>query len=201
MEDLIPFLIFLVIVAANVVKYLAEKGRPAKPAQKPGQTPPRRPASSLEEFFESLAEQVKPQPTELPDWPESRERPDYVGEMAAFERARAEELEEEQTAEIIPMPEPKPTLAKTAGIPAFQPMEKASMVAAPLQTAKSILSGAQGMRMPSINPFQHVAEGHVDFRIKDKKELRRAMLAHVVFSPPRAYDLSCDNTIAKQGRV
>jgi len=198
MEDLIPFLIFLVVVAINVIKFFAKKGKPKKSAQQPGQTPPKRPASSLEEFFENIAEQVAPKPTDLPEWPEGRERPDYLQEMDEFEQAQAEALEEEQTAEIIPMP--PPIQARSAPEPEFRPLEKPATVPAKLQTTKSILSGAQGMRMPCMNPFNHNATpGHTDFGIKGRKRLKQAMLAHIVFSPPRAFDLSFDNTIAKQG--
>lgn len=196
MEDLIPLLIFLVVIAANVIKFFAEKGKPAKPAQEPGEAPPKRRPSSLEKFFESLAEQVAPKPTELPDWPEGHERPDYVEEMEEFEQEQAEVAAAGPTAEIIPMPSPVPAMARRAEMPEFHPLEKPGVVTPPPQTSKAILSGAQGMRMPCMNPFNHTATGHTDFRVKGKKALRQAMLAHIVFSPPRAFDLSFDNTIS-----
>ena len=54
MEDLIPFLIFIVVVIINLVKYAAEKGGKSKAAPKDGQPSTRRP-SPLEDFFEDLA--------------------------------------------------------------------------------------------------------------------------------------------------
>jgi hypothetical protein len=198
MEDLIPFLIFLVVVAINVIKFFAKKGKPKKPAQQPGPNPAQAPRFFPRGILQILEEQVAPKPTDLPEWPEDRERPDYLQEMDEFEQAQAEALEEEQTAEIIPMP--PPIEAGTAGEPEFRPLEKPATVQAPLQTTKSVFSGAQGMRMPCMNPFNHNATpGHTDFSIKGRKHLKQAMLAHFVFSPPRAFDLSFDNTIAKQG--
>jgi len=150
MEDLIPLLIFLVIIAVNAIKFFAERGR-KKPAPQPGDTPPKRP-SSLEAFFESIAEQMAPKPTELPEWPENHERPDYAHEMEAFEEPFAEEPEEEPPAIVVP---------------------KAPSHPAPIARTGSRL------------------------RIKGHANLRRAMLAHIVFSPPRAFDLSFKNTLAK----
>ncbi len=148
MEDLFPLLIFLVIIAVNVIKFFAGKSNPKKPVPQSGEAPPKRPASSIEAFFENLAEQMAPKPTELPDWPENRDRPDYVHEMEAFE-----EPKEEPPAEIIPPPKPPP--------PA---------------------------------PIVHRELG---LRLKGRENLKQAMLAHIIFSPPRAFDLSFKNTIAK----
>jgi hypothetical protein len=176
MEDLVPFLIFLVIVGINVVKFFAERGKSKKPAQQPSDAPAKQPVSSLEKFFASLAEQVEPKPTELPDWPERQE-------MAPLEPKA------EQTAEIIPMSKLAPAILERD----FQRLETPVAVQPPMRATNAILSGSQGMRMPSHN----TAAGHPDFRIAGKKNLKQAILAHVVFSPPRAYDLSFDNTIAK----
>ncbi len=198
MEDLVPLIFFLIIVAVNVLKFFIEKGGKAKkaPAQN-RETPPKR-TSPLESFFEDLAQQMAPKPTELADWPEGRERPDYTREMEEFQQA--EEFEEEQTAEIIPMPTPAPAASRIRNPekPEFQPLENPAVVQPPLQATKAILSGAQGIRMPCMNPFNHNgAAGHTGFRIKGKKDLRRAMLSHIVFSSPRALDLSFNDTIAK----
>ncbi len=152
MEDLFPLLIFLVIIAVNAIKFFAGKSKPNKPAAQPGEAPPKRPASSIEAFFESLAEQVAPKPTELPDWPEDRERPDYAQEMDEFEHARTEE-----TAAIVPQPSPPP-------------------------------APSPRIRIRSTGP---------SLQIQGRKNLKRAMLAHIVFSPPRALDPAFKNTLAK----
>lgn len=198
MEDLIPLIFFLIIVAVNVFKFFIEKGGKVKKAPGQAREAPPKPASTLESFFENLAKQMEPKPTEVPDWPEGRERPDYAREMEEFEHAQTEEFEEEQTAEIIPMPEPAVSRIRKPEKPEFQPLEKAATVPAPLQSTKAVLSGGHGLRMPCMNPFNHNgAAGHTDLRIKGENPLRQAMLAHIVFSPPRALDLSFNDTITK----
>ena len=60
MEDLVPFLIFIVIVIINLVKFVAEKGGKKKQAPTPsGTAPPKRQPTTLESFFEELAEKLE----------------------------------------------------------------------------------------------------------------------------------------------
>ena len=153
MEDLFPLLIFLVIVAINAIKFFAEKAKTKKPAAQSGEAPPKRAPSSIETFFERLAKQMEPQPTELPDWPEGRDRPDYVHEMEEFESPLPEDSVEPPPAVIIPIKaSPPPTLA--------------------VRTKTRL-------------------------RIKGRKNLKRAMLAHIVFSPPRALDPALKHNLVK----
>ena len=155
MEDLFPLVIFVVIVGVNVLKFFAEKGK-AKPTPGKDQPQPRRKPSALGSFFEDLAAQMAPKPTELAAWPEGRERPDYVHEM--------EEFEEEQAAEPPP----------------FEPPEPVAVV-------------REKKTPPAVQPRRS------GFRIEGRKNLKQAMIAHIIFSPPRAFDLSFDNTLGKQG--
>jgi hypothetical protein len=180
MEDLVPLLIFVVIVAVNLFKFLAEKGGKAKQTPgKPSGTPPRRQPSALEQFFENLAEQVAPQPSKIPDWTEGYERSDYVQEMEAFE--------EDQTAEIIPMPPP------------FQPLAKPAIVQGVRRAGQSALSGSHGLRMPGNTFISTGKAGRAGFRIDGKNDLKQALIGQIIFSLPRAYDLSFDNTLSKRG--
>jgi len=198
MEDLAPLLIFVIIVVVNLLKYLAEKGGKQKPT--PDQSngvPPRRTPTAIEDFFEDFVEQAAPKPRKLPDWPEGYERPDYLEEMKPFEQV---EIEEEQTAEIIPLPPQQPSAPAapvwTPEAPDFHPQQKLPAVQAPRKASQAILSGSQGMRMPGMTPFGHSnAAGHIDFQIKGKKNLKTALLGHIVFSSPRAYDFGFENTI------
>lgn len=188
MEDLFPLLIFVVIVAINVVKFLAERSKRKPSSGEAEPQPPKRATSSLEAFFEDLAKQVAPKPPESPDWPEGRERPDYVQEMETFEQARAEELEEEPVAEIIPFSPPAP-VARARKTTAPATVQRRA-------TPKPMLSESHGMRMPSMNRGGNGQRS--GFRIKGRESLKQAMIAHIVFSPPRAYDLSFDQTITRR---
>jgi hypothetical protein len=145
MEDLIPFLIFLAIGAVNLLNFIAKKSKLSRSAE--GNSAP---PSQLERFFEQLSQQLNPQePTELPDWPEGYERPDYLHEMEEFE---------EPQPEITPKPELRP--------------EEIPTPAAKISRPPSSFNKANA------------------FQINGKKGLRQAMLAHILFSPPRALDNS-----------
>jgi hypothetical protein len=203
MEDLVPLIFFLIIVAVNALKFFIEKGGKKKQApgtskpRQPASEPPKRTPSSIDKFFENIAEQMAPQPRVVPDSPGSRERPDYIREMAEVEFEQddelEEELEEERAAEIIPMPAPEPITPTMREI--ATPPSKVRRIAQP---AYAGLSGSHGLRIAGMNSFiQSGARGRNDFRINGKKNLKQAMLAHVIFNPPRAYDLSFDNTLFK----
>jgi hypothetical protein len=189
MEDLVPLIFFLVIVAVNGIKFLVE--RSSKKAarenpQQPNETAPQSAPSSIESFFEKIAEKLEPKPQSSPDYPEDFERPDYAKEMADFEDNEAEETN--PAAIPIYIPEPMTSPVQNAQQPAVVSIQE-------LQTA---FSGSHGIRIPGMNSFvQSGAFGNADFQITGKADLKRAIQAHVIFSPPRAFDLSFDNTIAK----
>lgn len=154
MEDLFPLVIFAVIVGVNVLKFFAEKGK-AKASPGENQPQPQRKPSVLESFFDDIAKQVAPRPTEQTDWPEGRKRPDYVHEMETFEK--------EKTAEPLPFETPEPASVRKT---------KTTVVAQPQRSG---------------------------FRIKGTKNLKQAMIAHIIFSPPRAFDLAFNDTLGKKG--
>lgn len=191
MEDLVPLLIFVVIAVVNLMKYLAEKNSKKKPAQS-GSAPPKK-ASSLEDFFTKLAAQVEPQPTELPDWPEGYERPDYMAEAEDYKQAEAE------PAVMMPQPmhEPAPVLRPSMdSAPAVKSRRTSSLISS-IKSTPAIVSSTNGLRMSIPLMLSGASAGSVDFSLNNKKQLRQAMLANLVFSPPRAYDRSFETTVAK----
>jgi hypothetical protein len=194
MEDLVPFIFFIVIVAVNGLKFLVERAGKKSAREKsdhPEEAPVQKTPHSIEGFFETIAEQIAPKQREVPDWPESRERPDYIQEKEEFEVAQAEELEEERVAEIIPMPMPEPLLKIVAKV-------AAAKVQLPTESLQTAFSGSHGIRIPGMNSFVQSGKlGNSNFRIEGKQDLRRAMYAQIIFSSPRALDCSYDNTIAK----
>ena len=192
MEDLIPFLIFIAIAAINAVKFFAEKGgrkrpsgpTPASPPQRPRRTP-----SSLEDLFEEISRRMAPPPHDLPDWPEEVERPDYVREMAEFKAPK-----------VPPVPVYEPQ-----AVPDGMARMKAESVTLELQPAvkpvsfqgissDALLSGLGSMRI-AMPPILRSAAGTTRLELQDRDRLKRALLAKMVFGPPRAYDRSFDNTV------
>ena len=190
MEELLPFLFFIVIALVQVAKFFMEKGAKARKASTPvdGAAPERKP-SAFEQFFEDLAEKMEPQsqPTPLPDWPENLEQPDYLQEIDDFQTEQ--NVPFEPTAEIIPTPEPAIQEVKLA--------QKPATVLAPVQVSSSAFSGSSRMRIPSVPMMRSNSSGHINVDLTDRKKLKQALIASLIFSPPRAYDQSFDTTLAK----
>jgi hypothetical protein len=201
MEDLVPLLIFIIIAVVNLLKFQAEKkGKGKKPPVRPEETSPPRQPSSLEEFFEEIARKFEPKPTPQPEWPDSVERPDYIQEMEDFERTQAAAFEEEEPAIVIPSPIQKKT---TPVIPRELPradrssiQKKTKLTAFKLPAQGAVFAGLSGTRITT-PPLLSSAAGKTEFDLKSRKKLRQAIIASFVFGPPRAYDTSFDNTIAK----
>ena len=189
MEDLVPFLIFVVIALANLVKVLAEKkgrGKKRPTAASPAK-PPRQQPTSIEEFFEKLAATFEPEPTELPDWPEDRERPDYLREMEEFEAAEAKgpSRPEFTATEPVEWQPPEP-------VPLAELMDQTAPLKTALQSVPAVPNRSGRVRTP-IAPLLPGGGGRLDFRLGDRAALRKAVIASIVFSPPRAYGATFDD--------
>jgi len=201
-EDLVPLLIFVVIAVVNLLKFAADKGRKKKQTPPPvGNAPSKRQPSTLEKFFEEIAEKLEPQPPEPSDWPESRERPDYMGEMAEFQHAQAEAFEEEM-AETIPMPPPEPepvpvSRKAVADAPKVQVGAQATSLKSAMKSMPAMLTHSKRMRMASAPILRSSSAGHINFPLKERSAIRKAIIANIIFSAPRAYDRSFDNAIIK----
>lgn len=197
MDDLIPLLIFIVIAVVNLIKFLSERGRKPGPAapEKPDEQEP----ASLENFFEALAQKLGPKPVELPEWPEDRAKPDYAAEMAAFEAAQtARPFARAPTAENVPQPGAAagPSAAAAAVTPGtVKAVDQARALQGVMNSAPGLMTGMKGARLSS-SPQLRQGAGHLSFPLKDRNDLRRAILANVIFGPPRAYDTRFENTFA-----
>lgn len=189
MDDLFPFLIFIVIALINLVKFVLDKSAKGKAASS-GEKPVKSAPSTLEDFFEKLASKLEPQPTPVPDWPEGYEQPDYLGEQKAYEVMQEEErAKSEPVAEITPAPVIEKVSAPTAKIHIVS--VKAAMSAMP-----SLSAGFGSLQLPSTQ-MKSSNSGTINYSLRNKAELRRAMIANVVFSTPRACDPSFENTTFK----
>ncbi len=201
MEDLGPLLIFIVIAVINLLKFLAEKkGKGKQPPAAPEEAGPQRQPSSLEEFFEEIAQKFEPKPTPQPEWPDSIEQPDYMQEMEEFEHTQADVFEDEEPAPEIPTPRkirPAPVMPQEmprAEAAKIQMPRKVAAFKLPIQGA--VFAGLGGMRIKTPTLLRS-AVGQTDFVLNDRKQLKQAIIASLVLGSPRAYDTSFDNTIAK----
>jgi hypothetical protein len=188
MDDLIPFLIFIVIALINLVKFVLEKNAKKAPLV-PGEEKPKSQPSVIEQFFGDLAQKLEPQPTPVPDWPVGYERPDYSGEQEEYEAAQEEEYKPEPVAEIIPLPVVETVSATPARVHSVS--LKAAMSAMP-----PITSGLGSLQLPSTQ-MKSGTGGSINYSLRNKAELRRAIIANIVFSTPRSCDPSFENTNAK----
>jgi len=193
MEDLIGFIIVIVVAAVNLLASAAKKRQEKRQASGEGEGIPKKEPSSIEQFFENLAEKLEPKPVEMPDWPDEVEQPDYVLEKEEFETAQAAAVEEEETAEIIPMP-PPPPMAEAPRVP---PVEQTAALKRAVKSIPSSVSGLGNIRMATAPILRSSGVRGIDYDLKDKDALRKAIRANIIFSPPRAYDTSFENTIVK----
>lgn len=194
MDDLIPFLVFIVIALINFAKFLMERGAKEKTPPTEGEEPPKRRSSSLEDLFADLARKLDPneKPVDLPDWPEGYEKPDYAAEQAAYEEFREEqENEEPQTASAEIIATPEPVHLEPAVKPDTVPVPSLKSTKASMPVMRSAFSSAA---MPSMPMMKSNAAGSIHFSLKNPEELRKAILAKVVLDPPRAFDESFENT-------
>ncbi|MDH3981831.1 MAG: hypothetical protein OES84_02900 [Kiritimatiellaceae bacterium] len=192
MDDLIGLIFFVVVAAVNLLAQANKKKKQREALAPEGEEHPRKEPNSIEEFFESLAEKLEPKPTELPEWPKNFERPDYMKEM--------EEFKTEPTAEIIPAPEPEQAPAiETKELPAFpmsHPPKKITASKSAMASMPSIVSNSQGMRIASTPMLRSQTGNNLHFSLRKRSELRKAIIANIIFSPPRAYDSTFENTTA-----
>jgi len=217
-DDIIPFVVIVIFIIVRLAGFI-QKSKEGKKPQGPQPARPPRPEqhapSTLEDFFKQLAGEPVQPPEPAPS---TLKRPDYIKEMEEFNLLQAEEIEEEVIVESIPAPEIEPPVQPTASNDwekVSKDRQRESRSASTwsrektetkkIQSLESIkqthalLSGAHGLKMPGGNPFRIASKtGKPLIDLKDQTILKRAMLSHIVFSPPRAYDLSFDNTIAKQ---
>ena len=200
MEDLVPLLIFIVIAAVNFVKYLAEKGGkkpPAEPENEPADQKP----STIEEFFEEIERKFQPQPRAVgwEDWPEDIARPDYAGEMEDYEAAKTYTAAEVSAAEIdfkAAKIKEEPVRDVRIRTEIAQPRNLGRAVTFKIPAQGAVFSGFRHMRI-AMPPLLRSETGHTRFELNSRKQLKRSIIASLVFSQPRAYDRSFDTTLAK----
>jgi hypothetical protein len=190
MEDLIGLIAFIIFAAVNILAQSAKKKRNQQTGSdsSPDGMPEKKP-STLEEFFENLAEKLDPKEPELPEWPEGYEKPDYMQEMKEFNEA--------QQAEPAPPPVPmEPVHIVEDTDEDILPKIGATSLKTAIKSVPALAAGSLNMRFVASPMLKSQTAGN-GYRIslKDKSELKKAIIANIIFSPPRAYDSTIENTI------
>jgi hypothetical protein len=137
-----------------------------------------------------------PKPTELPDWPDGYERPDYMKEMEEYKTARVQADEEVDDVEHHPAArvETPPIMPKQVADISV-PLSRAALKSA-MKSVPTANMGTKGMRMKTPLILRS-STGHVNFPLNSKTDLKNAIIAQIIFGPPRAYDTSFENSIIK----
>lgn len=185
MEDLIGLIAIIVFAVINMLAQGAKKKQMRRSESPDGEeTVPQKAPSSLEEFLGRLAEKLEPKETELPAWPEDRAKPDYLAEMKVFEAARP----------APPPPIPEPMMLETELPEIALPSQNVSL----RRAMKSVPSElVHSMRMP-LTPMLRSSAGAgtgQTVSLRKKSDLKKAIIAQIIFSAPRAYDTTFDNTV------
>ncbi len=191
MDDLIGLIVAIIFVIINIVAQSAKKKANRPPPVPDGS--PKKKAVSLEEFFGELAKTLQPAEQEMPEWPKGFERPDYAAEAAAYEEAERFAFYDGKKAAPSPAPPPPPVFkAEPVAV-------RHIAVAEPLKYEKptTAFKAVGGMRMPSCPMLRNEGGGHIDFPLKNRDALKRAVIANLIFSPPRAYDTRFENTFSQ----
>ena len=200
MEDLIPLLIFIVIAIVNVLKQINDK-RNRQAAEPPEEESAGtvKETNTLEGFFDDLARKFGPQQQDLPEWPENVERPDYLREMQEYEAGQSDPIQEELPAAPVP-PVPEVILPEAVVVPArkavVRPRGMAKTPTFKLKAQDTALAGLSGAHLP-VPPLLRSATGRTRFEINTRRKLKKALIASMVFGPPRAYEQSFHNTMAE----
>jgi hypothetical protein len=117
-------------------------------------------------------------------------------EMAEFETVQPEAYEEERAAEIIPMPPPEVKEPEVKE-PEVRFSDQTVSLKTAMKSMPSSIASMRGIAMASAPILRSGTAGQIDFPLKERSVLRKAIIANLIFSPPRAYDASFDTTIAK----
>jgi len=163
MEDL--FVVIAVIVI-GIIRFVIAVSK-TKTTQK---SSPKK-ISSLDAFLQALNE---PQKTKVAAWPKNRERPDYIHETKTFngnlqknKKRTIHKSKRKPQTQTTPAPPPPPPKPKTTVPSPFAP---------PKEIEDAIASSESLTRF---TPRKH--------QIKNKTQLRQAIIGHIIFSPPKAF--------------
>lgn len=204
MDEIIPLIIFIIVVAFKGLGSIAQR-KMKLPLPEEDQAQPKKKGSPLEEFLQELAGKVEPKPRELPAWPEEIKRPDYVQEMREYELGMPLTVHrrplKEDPIESAPPPPPPPPPQPMPELRMRMSQEEIKTPASLKPTSFKI--SVKGMNIPGMNflnsgqtPILRSAAGKTTFDLSSRKQAKKALVAQMVFSKPRAYETSFDNTIA-----
>ncbi len=203
MDDLIPFLIFIGVALINLVKTAIERGgakkappparRSAPPTtQTPAPSPtaaPKQSPSTLEEFFEEIAEQFGADVDEDEDF---FEEPQPIFETPPQPKPDFQSMRDPQPEAETQLPPIDLNALNPTKIKAVTLHRKA--IGSALKSTPNTLLSFDTLKLPSTPLVSSSQAGNLNFPLRERETFRNAIIANIIFSPPRALDQNQQNT-------
>ena len=175
-DDLIPFLIFIGVALINLIKTAIERGgaKLAPPSNtKKDNSSPKRAINTFEDFIDEISEQFS-----------NDEKIDnqYQQEIISEDIHENENLSPVPTIKI----EEKEEII-------IENIQKEALGTA-IKSIPNALLGTKTIKTPAIPMLPNTKKGNLIFPIQDRKTFKNAIIANVIFSSPKAYDTTFENT-------
>ncbi len=175
-DDLIPFLIFIGVALINLIKTAIERGgaKLAPPSNtKKDNSSPKRPISTFEDFIDEISEQFS-----------NDEKIDNQYKQDII----SEDIHENEN--LSPVPTIKIEEKEEIII---ENIQKEALGTA-IKSIPNALLGAKTIKTPAIPLLPNIQKGNLIFPIQDRKTFKNAIIANIIFSSPKAYDTTFENT-------
>jgi hypothetical protein len=177
MDDLLPFIVFVVVALINLFKTAVERsGRTSTPAEQEVPTPPPVNPTPFDDIFEELAQQFKPL--------EETEKADK-------EELPSMDLPDMQVAPTFPLatetPEPESVSIEMPDI-------GSQTLSTAFKAMPNTLLSFDAMRLPSLSLVSKSENKRLRYELQNRADLRKAIIAQMIFSAPRAFDTTYQNS-------
>lgn len=177
-DDLIPFLIFIGVALINLIKTAIERGgaKLAPPSNtKKDNSSPKRAINTFEDFIDEISEQFS-----------NDEKIDKQNQQEII----SEDIYENENENLSPVPTIKIEEKEEIII---ENIQKEALGTA-IKSIPNALLGAKTIKTPAIPLLPNTQKGNLIFPIQDRKTFKNAIIANVIFSSPKAYDTTFENT-------
>ena len=177
-DDLIPFLIFIGVALINLIKTAIERGgaKLAPPSNtKKDNSSPKKARNTFEDFINEISEQFS-----------NDEKIDKQNQQEII----SEDIYENENENLSPVPTIKIEEKEEIII---ENIQKEALGTA-IKSIPNALLGAKTIKTPAIPLLPNTQKGNLIFPIQDRKTFKNAIIANVIFSSPKAYDTTFENT-------
>ena len=175
MDDLLPFIVFVVVALINLFKTAVERsGRTSTPAEQEVPTPPPINPTPFDDLFEELAQQFKP----LEETEEEEELPSV-------------DLPDMQVASAMPFSAESP---EPESVSVEMPDIGSQTLSTAFKAMPNTLLSFDAMRLPALPLMSTAEKNKLRYELQNREDLRKAIIAQTIFSAPRAFDTTYQNS-------